>query len=192
MGEPARKEAAYADLEAVPEHLVAEILGGELVTHPRAAPRQAVSAFALGGKLGPAFQFGDGGPGGWFFMPEQELHFGRDVVVPDLAAWRIERLPDLPPTAWIETPPDWLCEVLSPSTEHPDRNLKSKIYARVGIPRVWYLDPRTRTVEVFELSERKWQLFGTFQHADKVAAPPVTELTFDLAVLWPYDKISKT
>jgi Uma2 family endonuclease len=191
MGEPARRDANYADLETVPDHLVAEILGGELVTHPRPAPKHSVSAGSLADELISPFQKSRGGPGGWLFMPEPELHLGRDVVVPDLAAWRVERLPELPLTAWIETPPDWLCEVLSPSTERHDRNIKLKIYARTGIPHIWYVEPRTRTLEVFELKERKWLLFGTFQDAEPVTAPPFLELTFDLSVLWPYDKVGR-
>src|SRR5437879_4292337 len=114
MSEVAERAATYEDLLAVPEHLVAEILFGRLVTHPRPAPRHAVAGSALGSVLGPPFQFGRDGPGGWVFMVEPELHLGSHVAVPDLAAWRRERLPDLPDTAWIDTAPDWICEVLSP------------------------------------------------------------------------------
>ena len=128
-----QRAATYEDLLAVPEHLVAEILFGRLVTHPRPAPRHAVARSALGSVLGPPFQFGRGGPGGWIFMVEPELHLGAHVVVPDLAAWRRERLPALPETAWIEIAPDWVCEVLSPSTERYDRGDKRLIYAEAGV-----------------------------------------------------------
>ena len=129
MAHLAQRAATYEDLLAVPEHLVAEILFGELVTHPRPAPRHAIASSALGGVLAPPFQFGSGGPGGWIFMGEPELHLGPHVAVPDLAAWRRERLPSLPETAWIGIAPDWICEVLSPSTQSYDRGEKRTIYA---------------------------------------------------------------
>ncbi|MGE3246122.1 MAG: Uma2 family endonuclease, partial [Beijerinckiaceae bacterium] len=117
MAEAATRRATYADLEAVHPHLVAELINGALVTHPRPAPRHAIAAIALGGEISGSFQRRQGGPGGWIFMVEPELHFGENVVVPDIAGWRRERLPQLPDTAYITTPPDWLCEVISPSTE---------------------------------------------------------------------------
>jgi len=183
---PARR-ATYDDLLAVPEHLVAEILFGQLVTHPRPAPRHASAATALSGILAPPFQFGSGGPGGWIFMVEPELHLGEHVAVPDLAAWRRERLPSLPETAWIETSPDWICEVLSPSTERYDRGNKRVIYAEAGIGHLWHADPVLRMLEVFELKDGKWLLLDVFHDDAQVAAPPFAEPNFALGLLWPFD-----
>ena len=187
MVEVAERAATYEDLLAVPEHLVAEILFGRLVTHPRPAPRHATSAIALGGVLTPPFQFARGGPGGWVFMVEPELHLGEHVAVPDLAAWRREHLPTLPETAWIETPPDWVCEVLSPSTEGYDRGEKRIIYAEAGIGHLWHVDPRPQILEVFELREGKWLLLDVFKDNADVAAAPFTEASFPLGLLWPFD-----
>ena len=193
MGEPVlKKEATYADLEAVPAHLVAEILGGELFTHPPPAPKHAVASFALSTALGPPFQMSRGGPGGWIFMIEPELHFGRDVIVPDLAGWWTERLPKLPDTMWIETPPDWVSEALSPATERRDRTIKRKIYARAGVSHYWLLDARVRQLEVFELRDGKWLLIDTFNDDAKVAVPPFAAIAFNLAQLWPFDKFDKS
>ena len=183
-----KKEATYADLEAVPEHLVAEILGGELFTHPRPAPRNAAAAFAFGKALGPKFQSGNGGPDDWVFMVEPELHLGRDVVVPDLAGWHADRLAELPGLAWIEIVPDWICEILSPSTEVRDRGIKRKIYARSRAGHYWLLDPRIRQLEVFELRKGDWVLLDTFADDAKTSAPPFSALTFDLSLFWPLDK----
>jgi hypothetical protein len=181
------KRATYDDLLAVPEHLVAEILFGQLVTHPRPAPRHASAAMALGGVLAPPFQFAKAGPGGWIFMVEPELHLGEHVAVPDLAAWRRERLPALPETAWIETPPDWVCEVLSPSTERYDRGDKRTIYAEAGVGFLWHVDPVLKMLEVFELRDGKWMLSGVFHDDAEVAAPPFAEASFRLGLLWPFD-----
>ncbi len=116
MAEAATRRVTYADLAAVPDHLVAEIVDGVLETHPRPRPRHVTAASDLGTLLGGPFRYGRGGPGGWIFMVEPELHLGSHVVVPDLAAWRRERMPVEIETAFIATPPDWICEILSPST----------------------------------------------------------------------------
>ena len=92
-------------------------------------------------RLGPPFQLGRRRSGRLDLHDEPELHLGSHVVVPDLAAWRRERLPALPDTAWIEVAPDWVCEVLSPSTERYDRGEKRAIYADAGVRHVWHIDP---------------------------------------------------
>jgi Uma2 family endonuclease len=187
MANPVQRSATYEDLLKVPEHLVAEILFGALVTHPRPAPRHSAATTALGSALGPPFQFGDGGPGGWLFLIEPELHLGSHVVVPDLAAWRRERLPTMPDTAWIEVVPDWVCEVLSPSTERYDRGEKRQIYAEAGVGHVWHIDPVLRILEAFELRDGKWLLLATFSDDAEVAVAPFAEAAFSLSLLWPFE-----
>ena len=188
MSAPAHQHATYADLEAVPPNLVAEIIFGTLVTHPRPVPRHGVTAASLGFELIGPFQRGRGGPGGWVFVPEPELHLGPHVVVPDLAGWRRERLPALPATPWPEVIPDWLCEILSPSTEAYDRGAKRTIYATHGLKHYWLHDPRTRVLEAFELRDGKWLLLDTFAGDVDVAVAPFAEAPFPLAGLWPLDE----
>ena len=187
MSEPARKIATYADLEAVPPHLVAEILCGALVTHPRPAPRHGAAQSALSGQLDSPFQRGRGGPGGWIFIAEPELHLGPHVVVPDLAGWRVERMRAPPDTAWIESVPDWVCEILSPSTETYDRGAKRTIYATQGLQHYWLLDPRTKVLEAFELRNGQWSLLDTFVGDVEVNAAPFSAVPFLLSDLWPFE-----
>jgi Uma2 family endonuclease len=187
MAEPAQRAATYEDLLAVPENLVAEILFGSLVTHPRPAPRHSVAASALGHALGPPFQSGSGGPGGWILIDEPELHLGGHVAVPDLAGWRRDRLPILPETAWISTAPDWVCEILSPSTERYDRGDKRIIYGDAGVGHLWHVDPVLRMLEVFELRGGKWLLLDVYRDNAAVAAPPFADVSFPLGLLWPFD-----
>ena len=187
MAEPAKRLATYADLEAVPPNMVAELIHGALVTHPRPTPRHALAASSLGSLLGPGFQRGQGGPGGWIFMSEPELHFGANVVVPDLAGWRRERLPVMPETSYVETPPDWVCEILSDATERYDRNAKRDIYARAGVPYLWLLDPRSKLLEVFQLTVGHRLLAATFVGQDEIRAVPFGEIAFPLSELWPLD-----
>jgi Uma2 family endonuclease len=192
MGLPAEKlrPATYDDLLRVPSHLVAEIIGGDLRTLPRPAPRHARVSSDLGGELYAPFRRGVGGPGGWQILDEPELHFGApglvDVLVPDLAGWRVERLPELPDTAFISVTPDWVCEVLSPSTAAQDRADKMPIYAREGVRHVWLLDPIAKTLEVFALgAENRWVLVLVEKASARVRAEPFEAIELDLAALWP-------
>jgi hypothetical protein len=178
------RPATYADIEALPPNVVGEILFGTLHTHPRPAPRPGVAAGELQSELSGPFRRGRGGPGGWIFIVEPELHLGPHVVVPDIAAWKRERLTPFPETAFISTPPDWLAEVLSPSTQAIDRTDKLAVYAEHGVGHCWYVDPIVRTLEVFALSGGKWLLAATFKDADAVTAPPFEVHTFPLDVLW--------
>ena len=185
MAEPRSKVATYADLEAVPDHLVAEILFGTLVTHPRPATKHGIAALSLGNELVGPFQKSRGGPGGWRFINEEEIHLGPHVTVPDIAGLRQERLtPGWDEGAFIDIAPDWICEVLSPSTEKYDKGDKRRIYALYGVSHLWHLDPRAKTLEVFRLQTGNWLLTDTFVDQESVCAPPFTDVIFSLSTLW--------
>lgn len=130
-------------------------------------------------EIGNPFQRNRGGPGGWWILDEPELHLGTDILVPDLAGWRRERLPQLPETAWIEMTPDWVCEVLSPSTARMDRMIKLPLYAANGIPYCWLVDPSAKTLEAFKLRDEQWVLLASFVDDATVAAEPLA-----LDALW--------
>ena len=187
MAQPKTWPATYADIEALPPHVTGEIALGVLHTHPRPSPRHGIAAGELHAELSNPFRRGRGGPGGWVFIPEPELHLGPNIIVPDIAGWRRERLPALPETAGIKTPPDWLCEVLSPSTQRFDRTTKLALYAAFAVAHCWYVDPVAKTLEVFERQGDKWLLTATFKDADPVTAPPFEAHTFPLDVLWPFE-----
>ena len=184
MLKPKLRPATYADLEALPRDVVGEIVCGSLYAHPRPAPRHGIAASRLNIELGSPFDRGRNGPGGWIFVVEPELHLGPNVVVPDLAGWRTERLTPLPATAYIETAPDWLAEILSPSTQGLDRTDKLAVYAEFGVRHCWYVDPIARTLEVLALEAGKWVIAATFKNDDPVSAPPFEAHTFALDVLW--------
>ena len=191
MAETAKRKATYADLEAVHPHLVAEIIYGSLVTHPRPVPRHARAQSSLSYELEGPFNRGRGGPGGWIFLTEPELHFGDDILVPDIAGWKSERLTPFPETAYIETAPDWLCEILSESTERFDRREKKEIYARVGVKHLWLLDPRKKIIESYALVAGQWLLSRTYSDGDKIDAPPFEAAPFSISHLWPSDDVKK-
>ncbi|MBI4954128.1 MAG: Uma2 family endonuclease [Myxococcales bacterium] len=186
MADPARRAATYADLDTLPGHLVGEILHGVLHALPRPRIRHARAATRLGSHLGPPFDEGVGGPGGWVFLDEPELHLGDDVVVPDLAGWRREHLPELPDAAFLTLAPDWACEVLSPATRALDLTDKRDIYRRERVAHLWYVDPapEARTLEVLRWSPAGYVLVSSHRGDPSVRAEPFEALAFPLGALW--------
>lgn len=185
MANPAKRAAGYEDLLALPDHVVGEIVGGELHVSPRPAPRHAAAASALGEELGPPFKRGRGGPGGWWILDEPELHLGADIVVPDLAGWRRERMPEMPvELAYFTVVPDWACEVLSPSTAALDRGRKLPIYARERVTHVWIVDAEACTLEVLRLDGDTYRIVQVATRDDRVRAEPFEAIELDLAILW--------
>jgi Uma2 family endonuclease len=180
------QKTLYARLCELPENLVGEIINGELYTQPRPAGPHANATSVLGMEIGSAFHQGRGGPGGWWITFEPELHFVRDVevLVPDLAGWRRERLPRFPQDQRFEIVPDWVCEVLSPSTAQKDRIAKIPVYAHYGVGYLWLVDPLARTLEAYGLQDHQWSVTGLFKDADRVSVEPFRDITFSLADLW--------
>jgi Uma2 family endonuclease len=179
----AKRPATYEDLLKVPDNLVAEIIQGELYTSPRPASPHARASSGLGARIYTNFDDGGGGPGGWWILDEPELHLGPDVLVPDIAGWRRERMPVLPDTAAFELAPDWVCEVISPGTGRLDRMLKLPSYARAGVAYAWLVDPLQRFIDAFRLVDGQWALLGTY--GDEVARiEPFDAVEIPLATLW--------
>ena len=170
----------------VPDHLVAEIIDGELVTSPRPASPHAWTSSVLGQDLGPlnGRAGGAGRPGGWWILDEPELHFAGDVLVADLGAWRHERMPAIPSVAYFTLAPDWVCEVISPSTGRVDRSRKMGIYAREGVRHLWFVDPLSRTLEVYRLEAGRWVVAATHGGDDLVRAEPFEAIEIGLARWW--------
>ena len=152
----------------------------------RPGPSEA-SAGQLRVQLGGRQRGGASGRGGWRILPEPELHFGRQVVVPDLAGWRLERLPRLPAAPYVELAPDWLCEVLSPSTQQFDREKKLRVYAAAGVRHVWLVDPLARSLEVLRRAESTWTRVAHHEGRDVAQADPFAEINLPLPRLWDED-----
>lgn len=180
------RDDLYEEYLQVPAHLRAEIVGGTLYVSPRPAPAHANAASVLGGELSGPFQRGRGGPGGWWILFEPELQLDlKAPTVPDLAGWRAERMPDLPETAYFTIVPDWICEVLSRSTEKLDRDEKLPYYAHHGVRHVWLIDPLDKRLEVYTLGDdRTWRAVRTFEGDAPVRAEPFTAIELELAALW--------
>src|SRR5882672_3124869 len=180
---PLKKDATYDDLRDVPDHFVAEMFDGELYATPRPSVRHTHTASVLGGDLSGPYNRGRNGPGGWVIWDEPELHFGNDVLVPDLAGWRRSRLREVPDAAFMTLAPDWICEVLSPSTETLDRTKKLRIYAREGIEHAWLVDPLRKTLEALALRSGAWAPLIAHEGDGKVRVPPFDAIELELSAL---------
>jgi Uma2 family endonuclease len=179
-----KPRVSYADILRAPEHVVAEIIAGELRLSPRPAGPATAVASVLGEELGPPFKRGRGGPGGWLILDEPEIHADDAVVVPDLGGWRRDRLPMVPDAAFITVIPDWVCEVLSPSTARLDRAEKLPLYARMGVRHAWLVEPRRRFLEAFALVSGRWTVVAVHKDDDRVRIPPFDAIELELALLW--------
>jgi Uma2 family endonuclease len=185
MAQQALREATYDDLLALPREKIGQLVFGVLHAHPRPAPKHAQAATTLGEELGPPFKRGRGGPGGWLVLYEPEVHLGRHVLVPDLAGWRRERMPEMPvDKPYFVLSPDWVCEVLSPSTAALDRGDKLRVYAAEHVAHVWLVDPEALTLEVLELDGATYRLLDVFSGDAKVRAKPFDAIELELALLW--------
>jgi Uma2 family endonuclease len=188
MGNAARKPATYDDVLNAPPNKVAEIIEGELILSPRPAGPHSQAETILIGELEPPFNRGRGGPGGWIILLEPELHFGSNVLVPDLAGWRRETMSVIHKSpAYFTIRPDWVCEVLSPSTERIDRGAKVRLYAAAGVSQAWLINPLQHTLEVLRLSSEtpgQWTSLAVFKDEDRVRADPFAAIELELAALW--------
>jgi Uma2 family endonuclease len=181
------RRALYEEIERLPENQVGEIVGGELFVSPRPAMPHALATSAIGSDLFGRFNGPPGGeesPGGWWILDEPELHLGDDVLVPDLAGWRRERLPVLSDAPHPPIAPDWVCEVLSRSTAHLDRTRKMWVYAREGVGHLWMVDPHLHTLEVYRLEAGAWVVAGTHGGDEQARAEPFQAVRVDLARWW--------
>ena len=186
MADPKPKRAGYQDVLESPEHLVAEVVEGDLYLSPRPGLAHAEAASALLGDLRNPFGRGKGGPGGWVLLFEPELHLGigPDIVVPDIAGWRRQRMPILPNEPFLTLAPDWVCEVVSPKTGRLDRIKKLPLYVREGVSHAWLVDPLQRMLEVFPNESGRWALLSTHAEDEKVRAEPFDAVELELGALW--------
>lgn len=179
-----KSPATYEDLKALPPTMVGELVAGELVASPRPSMGHGNVAGGLTAALWDPFRFGERGPGGWWLFPEPELHLGTDVLVPDLAGWRRDRVPTMPNTPFVEIAPDWVCEILSRSTASFDRMRKMPVYLRERVGHVWLINPPHRTLEVYRHEDGRWVAAGVFGQDQVARIEPFDAVELNLAKLW--------
>jgi len=177
--------ATLADLEALPPTWRGEILDGELHAFPR--PRSFhvdLEGSVLDVLRGP-FHKGRGGPGGWWILIEPGIQIPRSPEFsPDIGGWRRSRMPSLPAKGPITLVPDWICEILSPSTRGYDLITKRRFYAEIGVPYLWYIDPDARALTVSKLQDGRWVELGVHGPDEKIRAEPFDAIELDLSDWW--------
>lgn len=200
MADPAHKLATYADLLALPEGVRGEVIGGELVIvpptvptdggarmmSPSALPRHGRVQAALSAQLAPAYDFGKGGPGGWWILTECDVAVSaHDILTPDLLGYRRTRLPTLPDELPLLTTPDWVCEILSPSTQVRDRTVKAELYHAAGVAWYWIADPQARLLEAWKRRDDAWVRLGAWSGEQLARVAPFEEVELDLGLVFP-------
>jgi Uma2 family endonuclease len=185
MVDPVRKPPTRADLDALPAHIKGEIIEGVLYTMTRPRGRHQRTTLAIGSELRGPFDEGRDGPGGWWIIPEPGIELpNTPEISPDLAGWRRTRLPDIPEDAPITVVPDWVCEILSPTTRRHDLLVKKPYYASVGVPHHWLIDLPARTLLVYRLESGRWVELGVYSEQRDARIVPFEEVTLDIARWW--------
>ena len=181
-----RANATYQDVLDAPDHKVAELIDGTLYLMSRPADVHAIAVSMLFGTLHSPYNVGIGGPGGWRIIFEPELHLDIDmkVTVPDIAGWQLDTIQKISTDHKFTVMPDWVCEVLSPSTRKKDLEVKLPLYGKSGIPFAWYLDPQAQTLDAYENRAGSLVQFASLKYNDPVCLPPFDAITFNLGLLW--------
>jgi Uma2 family endonuclease len=179
-----KKKTAYEKWQELPENVVGEIIAGDLHVSPRPTPKHSNSASGVVDQIRSPFHHGKGGPGGWIILFEPEVHLDNNITVPDIAGWKRQRMPKIPDAAFFSMAPDWICEVLSPSTAILDRAKKMPLYAQQGVKHFWLVDPIALTLEVYQNDHFRWSLLHTYAENEKIHAVPFDAIEIDLSALW--------
>lgn len=186
MVDPARRAPTLADLDALPASVKGEIIDGVLYTMTRPRGRHQRTALAIGRRLSGPFDEGKDGPGGWWILPEPGIELpNTPEIAPDLAGWHRTRLPQLPDDSAITVVPDWVCEILSPTTRRHDLLVKKPYYAKVGVAHHWLVDLAARTLSVYRLEHGGWFELGTYGDDTEARIEPFTDVPLDVASWWP-------
>jgi Uma2 family endonuclease len=181
----ARHLATYEDLRALPEGKRAQIVAGEVVFDPSPSPEHQATLGLVFADLASPFQRGRGGPGGWWILPDVDVAFGpHDVLRPDLSGWRRDHVPEFPRERPISQRPDWICEILSPSTAVRDRGAKRDIYRTAGVPWYWLVDIANRTLTVLRLTGEGYVDHQTAGADGEAALAPFDAVALDLSALF--------
>ena len=189
MSSFARKkaDATLEDLLAIPEgERFHEIIAGELVRKAMPTIRHGGAQVGLAGRLARPYGRRPGGrwPGGWRFATETEIRFDEgEIYRPDIAGWQRERMAELAPDYPVTVRPDWVCEILSPSTERNDVVKKMRTYQRCAVPHYWVLDPIAETLIVYRWTEGGYLLVQSAQGEERIFAEPFVAVSISVRAL---------
>jgi Uma2 family endonuclease len=158
-----------------------EILDGELSVTP--APRtkhQSISGhlYRILANHIVANQLGD-----IYAAPTDVILATTTVVQPDLIVIGNDRRGIVTERA-IEGAPTLAVEILSPTTERTDREIKAQLYAKYVVPHYWLIDPDQPTIEAYELAGDQYKLAVKAQNAEMFTPSLFPGVSIQLADLW--------
>jgi Uma2 family endonuclease len=183
---PSSRAPTLADLDALPPGVVGEIIEGVLYTMTKPRARHQRTGLEIGsGLLGP-FDHGQNGPGGWWIVGEPGIELpNTPEISPDVAGWRRVRMPELPGDEPIRVVPDWVCEILSPTTRRHDMLRKLPYYAKIGVPFLWLVDVEARVLTAHRLESTDWRIIGTYSEEAEARIAPFDAVPLNVAGWWP-------
>lgn len=188
MSDTAHRLATFADMATLEaEGRCIELVGGGIVDKASPSAAHADAQGALAALLRPRFhrQDGDEPPGGWWILPEVDIAFGlHDVLRPDVAGWRRARVPVRPSSYPVDVSPDWVCEVLSPSTAHRDLGVKREIYHRHEVAHYWVVDVEKQILLVYRREPAGYTLVLSAGPGERVRAEPFDACSLDMDELF--------
>ena len=185
VNDPARKLPTRADLDALPANIKGEIIEGVLYTMTRPRGLHQRTALVIGSALLGPFDLGNSGPGGWWIVPEPGIELpNTPEIAPDVAGWRRDRLVTPPKDDPITLVPDWVCEVLSPTTRRHDLLIKKPYYARIGVRHHWLVDLDAHTVSAHRLESGHWLELGVYGDERDARIEPFDAIALDIASFW--------
>lgn len=169
-----------------------EVIAGDV--HEKAAPsaEHGGAQGALAGILWSRFHRRGGGnnPGGWWILTEVEIQFEtHEVYLPDVAGWRRERLPERPSGRPVLARPDWVCEILSPSTARHDQVTKQRTFHRCGVGHYWIVDPEREVLVVQRWSTDGYLVVLTAGRGETVRAEPFDQVDLVVGQLFGDDPV---
>ncbi|MEN9797015.1 MAG: hypothetical protein RL653_711 [Pseudomonadota bacterium] len=184
-GEDTPPRMTSAEVLALPEERRLEVIAGRVEEKAAPSNHHGLSLAQLGGRVTESFgRHGGGRPGGWWILSDVDLELGpEDLVRPDLAGWRREKLPKVPPGRPMRVVPDWVCEIVSPSNARRDRVEKVRLYHRAGVGHYWLLEPEAATLTVLQHEPAGYRVVQVAAGTERVRAAPFEQLEFSLAEL---------
>jgi Uma2 family endonuclease len=132
-----------------------EFINGEIVYHSPVLLRHTVASKHLLFLLDTYVQFRNLG-----FVGHEKMmiSLSRNDYEPDICYFNTEKAAEFTPDQMHFPAPDFIVEILSPSTEANDRGIKFVDYAAHGVAEYWIVDPTAETVEQYRLTAESYDL----------------------------------
>lgn len=144
----------------ITEQQKAEFINGQVIMH---SPVQRKHSLASDFLFKLVSTYVDQNDLGWVGHEKLLVALSRNDYEPDVAFWKADRTAEFTPDQIKFPAPDFVAEVLSPSTEKNDRDVKFEDYAAHGVSEYWLVDPAREQIEKHLLRGRHFTAAETFR-----------------------------